>query len=247
MNELPFRELAGISHPEATTVLAYNDNRGKTPHKNRSECPCYTPPRNNLSGDNIRACTINLTGDELYVAEGFFLIYKKGMLRIYKYDASFHCERYKVISTNLLLFFVRRNALRKSVRFFFYNVLLNLTRSGTRRCEQRMESIMLDMKIDLLDDVRCGEHEVVCIYRNGDRRVFNFMLDEYKCSAREPETTRDRLPQNIEVHRNSVTVSHFRSAFKSVFRVPDIKQYLAFNEHLFLLTGSNIQVLSFED
>lgn len=204
-----------------------------------------------LSGERVRIFNIDLAGDEFYVIDGYFLLYRKGKITIYKYDSSFNFSRTRSISNHLLTFLIKKHGIGRRCRFFFYNVLLHLIKNGERRCDFKLRDIMQYMCIDWLRDVKtCGEG-VVCFYRNGESRTYDSRLQVVSGSSergwRGSERVIENRVQTVRISKNGVEIAPHGRSFKDVLAIRDIRQHMALDDSLFVLTRDSVKVLSFGD
>lgn len=209
--------------------------------------PLFSRNLYDLSGERIRTLKIELTGDELYVIEGYLLLYRRGVIRIYRYDAEFNCTRVRSMESHLLTFLVGKGALGQRCRFLFYNVLLHLVKNNEKKYDAKLRDVMCYMCVDWLVDVRFGDSGVVCTYRNGESVAYDDRLRP-GCQVdvcRKEQKDIECGGQKIRVARNHVEVTRRDRSFKNVLAIEGIRQYIALGCSLFLLTPDSVKVLSF--
>lgn len=214
----------------------------------KTQEPFFSLNRYDLSGEKVRVFSIELVGNEFYAIEGYLLLHRGDSIKVYKYDEKFRCTRIKSMDFHLLIFLVKKKAISRRCRLLFYNILLHLVKNNEKKYDMKLKEIMCYMCADWMVDARMGDCMVSCVYRNGESRVYNSKLqlvDENFLWKKEKSTIECKS-QKIKVMKNCVEVSRNDWSFKSVFPVGEIRQYVALENSLFLLTEDSIKVLSFE-
>ncbi|AFN82375.1 hypothetical protein EROM_010300 [Encephalitozoon romaleae SJ-2008] len=214
-----------------------------------SSGPFFSLNRYDLSGEKVRVFSIELTGVEFYVIDGYILLYQGNMVGIYRYDKRFKCTKIRSINLHLLLFLLRKKAMSRRCRFLFYNILLHLVKNNEKKYDMKLREIMCYLCADWMTDVKLGDGVVSCTYRNGESRVYNGRLQLIKSSPswRKDKSTMECGDQKVRVMKNCVEVTRNDWQLKSMFPVGEIRQYIALRSNLFLLTEDSIKVLSFEE
>ncbi|CAD24921.2 hypothetical protein [Encephalitozoon cuniculi GB-M1] len=211
--------------------------------------PFFSLNEYNLSGEKIKTFSIELKGDEFYVIDGHLLLYRNGMIRIYRYDERFRCTRTRSMDLHLLTFLVKKKAMNQRCRFLFYNILLHLVKNNERKYDAKLREIMCYMCVDWMVDVKFGDRMVLCTYRNGESRVYNSRLqlisDSFSC--RREKGIMECGAQKIRVTKSCVEIARDDWSFKSLISIGEVVQYIALGDSLFLLTRDSIKILSFEE
>lgn len=210
-----------------------------------------TQNTSDLSGERIETFNIDLTGDDLYVLDGYLLLYVRETIRIYRYDSMFNCTRLRTISSHLLIFLIKKRAVNRRCRLFFYDVLLHLIKNNERNYDSKLRDIMHYMCIDWLDDVRLCSEGALCIYRNGESRLYDHGLrvlaeDKHLVFGRNENVVKNQV-QTIRISKKGVEIIHIDRSFRDLLTIEGIKQHIILRNALFLLTGNSIKVLRFED
>lgn len=205
---------------------------------------CFVPSTCSLSGERVCTFSINLSGDEVYAIDGYILLHRGGVIKIYRHDAEFNCKRVRTIESHLLLFMVRRRAVNQRCRFLFYNILLHLVKNGERKYDAKLTEIMRRMCIDWLVDVRICGNGFLCSYQNGDTRLYNGRLEicsDAGCAGEAADESK-----TVRIMRNKIEIVHSDRSFKDLLVIRGIRQSIALQNRLLLLTKDSIKVLVFK-
>lgn len=197
-----------------------------------------------LLGEKIRMFNIELTGNEFYVIDGYFLLYRKGKLEIYSYNEQFNFTKLRNIDCHLLIFFIRKKEIDKNCRFLLYNILLHFIKNNVKKYEFKLRNVMQYICVDWLIHVKFYGKGIACLYKNGDIKFFNNKLEEV--SKKEILVVKCKNKTNIKVFKNKVELNHNNGKFKDLIVVNGIKQYIGQKNNLFLLTKDSVKILNFE-
>ncbi|KAG5858880.1 hypothetical protein KMI_10g15790 [Encephalitozoon hellem] len=214
-----------------------------------SSGPLFSLNRYDLSGEKVKVFSVELTGDEFYVIDGYLLLYRGSTLGIYRYDKRFKCTKVRSISLHLLIFLLKKKAISRRCRLLFYNILLHLVKSSEKKYDMKLREIMCHMCVDWMVDVKLGDGMALCTYRNGESRIYNDRLQIVNDNflQRKDGSTIECGDQRVRMMKGRVEVARNGCKFKSVFAVGEIRQYIALGSNLFLLTEDSIKILSFEE
>ncbi|KAM0672292.1 hypothetical protein CWI42_010380 [Ordospora colligata] len=210
---------------------------------------CFVPNQHDLSGEKVEVFNIDLTADEMCLVDGYFLLYRNGAIRIYRYDTKFKCVKVRKIESHLLIFLIKRGRINKQCRFLFYNVLLNLIKSNEKKYDQKLNDIMCSMCVDWITSIKFGMNgEILCVYRNRESRVFNAKLQVISSTGfsfvKDSNVVESR-EQTVTVKKNGLEITRKDRSFKNVLAINEIKQHSAIADILFLLTNNGIKALRF--
>lgn len=203
-----------------------------------------------LTGETIKAYNISLAGEEIQVINGHLLIYGEGAISIYRVNEHLQLKKVKVMRTHLLLFLIKSKAIGHECRLIFYNILLTLTEQKVKKIETMLEEILLYLDIDILVNMEYINEHLVCEYRSGVKQVFNNNLLKMEgVSVRGVSTLKnDELRYEgvvVKICNDKIEVNHLYKSFVEVLSVPGIRQHVACDNLLFLLTEKTIRVLKF--
>ncbi|KAF9764426.1 hypothetical protein NGRA_0570 [Nosema granulosis] len=236
----------------------------------------WHPTHSDFTGDNIKVYEIKTKCYDFFSVKNLLLILVDEGIKIYRISEKMHLKNIKSIKEHLLIFLVRKEALRQNVKNFFYKILLYLVWDETIRVESHLEGIMLYLNVDEIENIKEYKSCVEIEYKNGEKKLFDNKLKIREGVSKEeiekgvskeeiekgvskdeiekgilrrrlvPNTLVKLMNKNIYIFRESIRIEFTSGISKKEIETKKITKAVESERYLFLKNEESIKAIIFD-